>query len=235
MAMLAQEKYIQKTEQLWTGYFNQTRLSNKWGIYVDAQLRTKDHFFRNFSLSLIRPGISYYVNENLRLTAGYAYFTYYAQDNFKVFRPERRLWQQLQWNALFKKNKTRHYLRLEERYLRKIAPDSTLADGYNFNYRIRYNFLWQLPLTKNSESKAAVSLVFNDEIQVNLGKAIVYNYFDQNRFFAGLIYNTSARDYIQLGYLNVFQQMNAGNVYRSINAVRILYFQSLDFRKKTNK
>jgi hypothetical protein len=35
-----------------------------------------------------------------------------------------------------------------------------------------------------------------------------------------------------VGYMNLFQQLGAGNKYRSINAIRLFYFQNLDLRKK---
>ena len=67
---------------------------------------------------------------------------------------------------------------------------------------------------------------------VNLGKEIVYNSFDQNRFFTGFNYFFNRQTYLQFGYLNVFQQQTSGNKYRVINAARILVFHNLDFRKK---
>jgi hypothetical protein len=124
------------------------------------------------------------------------------------------------------------WLRLEERYRRKILNDSTLGKGYSFNFRLRYNFLFQVPLTKKDTKAGGLSFVVNDEVHVNFGKQIVYNYFDQNRFFAGLAYPINASNNIQFGYMNLFQQLAAGNQYRSIHAARIFYFHNLDLRRK---
>jgi hypothetical protein len=60
----------------------------------------------------------------------------------------------------------------------------------------------------------------------------VYNYFDQNRFFVGLKFNTSAHDNLQLGYMNLFQQLAAGNQFRNMHVFRLFYFQNLDLRRK---
>jgi len=226
------QKQTTDLTQVWTGYFNQTRFSKHWGAWFDAQLRTKDDFVDDLTVLIIRPGITYYVNDALKLTAGYGYITHFDQDNFKVSRPEHRPWQQVQWHTRYGKNRTAQYLRLEERYRRKIAPDSTLASGHNFNFRFRYNFLWQIPLNGAELRKGSLSLILNDEVHVAFGKEVVYNYFDQNRFFAGLAFNVNPTDNIQLGYLNVFQQLPAGNRYRSIHAARIFYFHNLDLRKK---
>jgi hypothetical protein len=228
------QKHTQKIEQAWAAYFNQTRFSNKWGMWLDAQLRTKDDFFNGLSQSLIRPAVTYYVNDNVRLTAGYAHFWFYPADNHnKITQPEHRLWQQVQWFTKYKRNRTIQALRLEERYRRKILNDSTLASGYTFNYRLRYNFSWQIPLSKEIK-KGSWALVLNNEVFVNFGKQITYNYFDQNRFFTGFAYNTTPTSYLQLGYMNIFQQLASGNNYRSTHIGRVAYLHNLDLRKKTN-
>lgn len=227
-----QNKTTTSVQQVWAGYLNQTRFSDRWGIWFDAHLRTKDDFFEGISLSMFRPGITYYVNDGVKLTAGYSYITVYPQDNFIVSRPEHRPWQQVQWHTKYGRNRTVQYLRLEERFRRKINPDSVLAPGHDFNFRFRYNFLWQIPLTATNPQKGDFSFILNDEVHIAFGKNVVYNYFDQNRFFAGLAYHLNTKDNIQFGYLNVFQQLAAGNRYRSTHAARIFYFHNLDLRKK---
>ena len=74
--------------------------------------------------------------------------------------------------------------------------------------------------------------VVNDEVHVNFGKQVIYNYFDQNRFFLGFKYQLTEHDNLQLGYMNVFQQLPAGNKYRSADVIRLFYFQNIDLRKK---
>ena len=76
------------------------------------------------------------------------------------------------------------------------------------------------------------SFIVNDEVHINFGKEIVNNYFDQNRFFLGFKYQFSKTTNIQAGYMNLFQQLPAGNSYKNINAARIFLFQNLDLRKK---
>jgi len=228
-------KQTENLQQVWTGYFNQTRFSKRWGAWLDLQLRTKNDFFTEFSQSIIRPGITYYVNNATKLTAGYAYITHYPADNHsKVSQPEHRPWQQLQWHTQYTKVKTMQYLRLEERYRRKILNDSTLADGYNFNFRARYNFLLQVPLTNKPINAGDFSFILNDEIHINFGKQILFNTFDQNRFFVGFAYHVNQADNLQFGYMNLFQQLGSGSRYRTIHAARIFYFHNLDLRKKNS-
>jgi hypothetical protein len=228
-----QEKQKENLNQVWLGYFNQTRFSNKWGLWTDLHLRTKEDFFTNFSQSILRFGLTYYLNDATKLTAGYAYVSIYPADNHKdVTQPEHRPWQQIQWHNKYSKIRTMQWFRLEERFRRKILSPSELGSGYNFNYKMRYNFFLQAALSKKGFQPHSFSFVVNDEVHVNFGKQIVYNYYDQNRFFLGFGYQTNKTDNLQFGYMNVFQQLAAGNKYKSINAARIFYFHNLDFRKK---
>lgn len=218
-------------KQTWLGYINQTRLSNRWGIWFDAQLYTKDNMVKGLFQSEIRPGIIYYLNNDTKLAAGYTHLNNFPGDNHKqISQPEHRAWQQIQWHTKYKSLNTMQWLRLEERFVRKVANDSTLAAGSNFTYRMRYNFLLNIPIITNKKNNPWAVTV-NNEVFVNFGKNVVYNYFDQNRFFAGATYKFNANNNLQFGYLNVFQQLGAGNRYRMINGVRINYLNNIDFRK----
>jgi len=229
---------VSKTEnfqQLWFGYFNQTRFSNKWGITADVQLRTKENFTDNFSQDLFRGGLTYYLHDNTKLTLGYAYASFFPGDNHgKITQPEHRPWQQFQWHTAFVKTKLMQRIRLEERYRRTIQNDSTLANGYNFNWRFRYNILYEVPLSTKASFLKKLWFVANEEILFNFGKEITHNYFDQNRFFIGFRYQATAVSSLQAGYMNVFQELSSGIQYKNINTARISFFQSFDFRKKKN-
>ncbi len=218
-------------EQVWFGYFNQTRFSKNWGMWVDIQLRTKDDFFDEFSTFLARFGGTYYLNDNTKLTLGYAFVNHFPGDNHQnVSQPEHRPWQQIQWHNKYSKVRTMQWFRLEERFRRKILNDDELAEGYSFNWRFRYNFFLQVPFNKNGPVPKSLSLVVNDELHINFGEQIVYNYFDQNRFFIGLSYQVNTTDNLQFGYTNVFSQSSSGNQYRAMNGARLFYFHNLDLR-----
>lgn len=230
---LAQTKQTVEEEQIWLGYFNQTRFSNKWGMWMDIHLRTKENFATNFSQLLVRPGLTYYITDDVKITAGYAFVNHFPADNHKnISRPEHRPWQQIQWHTNYPKLKLMQWFRLEERFRRKIKNEDELADGFNFNWRLRYNILTQIPLSKKRFEPGTFSFVASNEVFVNFGKEVVYNYFDQNRFFVGLHHHVTKTDNLQFGYLNVFQQLAAGNRYKSIHAVRLFYFHNLNFKAK---
>jgi hypothetical protein len=232
MTAVAQVKSRTQVAQTWLGYFNQTRFSNRWGIWAEGQLRTQDDVVEGLSQSILRAGLTYYFADATKLTAGYAFVNNFPGDNHPdVSQPEHRIWQQLQWHTKYRRLRTMQWLRLEERYRHRIGADSTLGSGYNFNYRARYNMLVQLPLAPEVK-RGTFSLIANDEVHVNFGKEIVNNYFDQNRFFLGLAYHLNANDNLQFGYLNIFQQLPAAARYKTIHAARVYFFHNLDLRKK---
>jgi len=228
----SQTKQTEHVEQVWLAYMNQTRFSDKWGMWADLHLRTKDDFVKDFSQSIVRLGLTYYLNDDTKLTAGYAYVSSYPNTNQNVTVPEHRPWQQIQWHSKYSKLRLMQWFRLEERFRRKLLNPDELSDEYSFNFRLRYNILFMVPLSKQKFQPRSLSFVVNNEAHVNFGKQIVYNYFDQNRFFLGFNYHVNKHDNLQFGYMNVFQQLAAGNKYRSNNAARIFYFHNLDLRKK---
>jgi hypothetical protein len=121
------------------------------------------------------------------------------------------------------------WFRVEQRY-RQTIVEGQLTDDYAFNWRLRYNFSMTIPLKGKQVVANTPFLFLNDELHINAGKNVVNNYFDQNRAFVGFGYQFTSHLNAQLGYMNVFQQLPAGNKYVNINAIRLFVFHSLDFR-----
>ncbi|SDL42832.1 DUF2490 domain-containing protein [Siphonobacter aquaeclarae] len=227
------QKQVHNQSQAWLGYFNQTRLSDKWGLWLDVHARRTD-FLDRWSAQLIRPGVTYFVKDNVRLTVGYTYARSFPAAGLHTVRPEHRLWQQILWTSRQKRLQTQQWIRLEERFNRKIAADE-LQEGYQFNYRFRYLLNLMVPLNHAFLDPKTLFFVFNDEVHLNAGKEITYNVFDQNRFFVGLGYQFNKELNLQVGYMNQFQQLPAGNQFNSNHVLRVFLFHQLDFRPKQEK
>ena len=225
------QKQTQVRDQTWLGYFNQTRFTTQSGLWVDLHYRLTGNFVDERSVNIARVAYIYYISDQVRLMAGYAYAKHFSHGSSAPDMPEHRPWQQIQW--LDKKNgfNLMQWLRIEERYRRKIS-DGVLTDDYNFNWRVRYNFSLTLPLKGKQVTAKTPFLFFNDEIHINAGKNIVNNYFDQNRLFLGFGYQFTSHINAHIGYMNVFQQLPAGNQYVNINAIRLFVFHNLDLRNK---
>ena len=226
----SQEKEFETREQTWFAYFNQTRLTNKSGLWVDLHLRLTNDFVKDVGITIARAGYTYYLTDQTRLTAGYAYVTQHGTNGAPDIN-EHRPWQQIQWFEKKSWYSLVQYIRLEERFREQVSNGEVL-DDYLFSFRIRYNIAMTIPL-KGKQVVPKTPFVFvNDELHINFGKEIVYNYFDQNRLFAGVGYQFTPQLNAHLGYLYVFQQLPEGNRYININAIRLFIFHNLDFRKR---
>lgn len=233
---LCAQKTVIEDEQTWLGVFTQYRLTDRWGIWNDAHIRLKNDFVQKPSQFIVRLGPTFYLTDDVRLTATYNYIQHFPDEGHQnISQPEHRLMQQVQWFTKIKPLRLMQWVRMEERWRHKIKDDDELAEGYNFNWRARYNLALFVPLGKNGFSPGGFQFLVSDELLINLGKNIVYNYFDQNRFFAGFVYQTSSHAQLQLGYSNVFQQLSAGNRFREQHVIRLFYFHNFDFRKSVEK
>ncbi|MHA4740495.1 DUF2490 domain-containing protein [Dyadobacter sp. MSC1_007] len=224
------QKQIDKYKGVWSGYMAQARLSDKWGLWFDLHARHVD-FLDRWSTQIIRPGIIYYPNENLRVMAGYTYARNFPAPGLRTVRPENRIWQQVIWTTRQKRLQTQQGIRIEERFNRKVANDQ-LQDGYHFAFRFRYQITLRVPLNRDFIEANTVFLALSEEILVNAGKQITYNVFDQNRLFAGLGYQFTENLGVQAGYMNQFQQLSSGNRFNSNNVLRVSIFHTPDFRNK---
>lgn len=228
------EKHVHEREQLWLGYFNQTRLTNKFGLWFDIHYRQTDNFVDRPFQFLVRPALTYFIRDNLRVQAGYAFAEHFPAKGKDTTRPEHRAWQQIWWTQKYSGLTTLQWLRLEERFNRKIEND-VLLDEYNFNYRLRYNMSFFIPLKGKEITPRSPFVAVMNEVFINFGGKIVYNTFDQNRFFAGVGYQFTSHLNGQLGYMNIYQQEASGNNFLSTHAIRFFIFHSLDLRPKAKE
>lgn len=235
LALVSPSLLAQKTtttdEQAWLGVFNQTRFNKRWGLWFDAHLRLKEDFVGDLSQGIVRAGPIFYLSDDVRLTAAYAYVhTFPAPGHANISLPEHRPWQQVQWFQRGTKVRLTQAVRLEERFRRKTLNDNELGDGHNFSWRIRYNFSLFLPLTKKRFEPGGLQFNVNNEVFINFGKNIVYNHFDQNRLFLGLVYQVNKHAQLHGGYMNLYQQLPAGDQFRNQHTVRVFYFHNFDLR-----
>lgn len=219
-------------KQIWTAYVNQAQFSKHFGTWFALHLRTKENFVNDFSQLMAQGGLSY-LTGNVRITAGYSFINFFPADNhLYISQPEHRPWQMIAWTNNSNRVRILHSFRLEERWRRKVESNSKLGDGYNFNYRAGYSMQFNFPLSKKGFVKNTLSFIASDELQINFGKEIINNYFDQNRIFVGFNFMNSSSSNMQLGYINGFQQLSAGTKYRKLHVIRIFYFHNMNLQNK---
>lgn len=134
------QKDVHSREQLWLGYFNQTRITDRFGLWLDMHYRITDNFAERPFQFLVRPALIFYVKDNVRLQAGYAFINNFPAKGFHTSRPEHRGWQQIWRSQKYTGFQTLQWLRVEERFNKKIVNDALQPETY-YTVRLRYK-LW---------------------------------------------------------------------------------------------
>lgn len=229
MQVLYAQKAVEEREQTWVGYFNQSRFTDRSGLWVDLHWRATGHYITQTTMSVTRVAYIYYVNDQVKLMAGYAYANRYNQSGVDMI-PEHRPWQQIHWIERKKGFDLTQAFRVEQRF-RKTVVDGMLGDDFNANWRFRYNIGITIPLMDKILKPTDPYLILSNEIHVNAGKSIVHNYFDQNRLFAGLGYQFTSQLHANLGYLFIFQQDPLPGRYNHTHAIRLFVYHNIDRRE----
>jgi len=223
-------------QESWWDYLNQNRYSEKWGSWLDLQLKLIDSYVLDKNAGEYTAGASYFVNAHFKYTGAFTYVDAYPNTSHLDHTKELRPWAMAQYNTSNSFSKWLQWLRVEQRFKETIS--NKLATGaYDYSTRVRYYVLAQFPLTAHKYEKGSLSFVTSEELYLNFGKNIVYNTFDQNRFFLGFYYFMNKNNILQLGYTNMYQKYNAPNKYLNSDVLRISVFNNIDFRhsKKESK
>jgi hypothetical protein len=220
-----------KEEKMFIGYFNQTRLTSKFGIWTDLHYRSINDFIKEPHQGMLRGALIGYINDNLRVMGGYTFVYNYSNSKREFSQIEHRPWQQIFLRTHYNRMLTIQMLRLEQRYLQVISKGKA-TDEFIYTNRIRYNYLFVIPFSHKGIATGTLSGVLNNEVFINFGKNVRANIFDQNRFFAGFAYQFNKQTAIHVGYMNILQQLQTGNDLVKSNCIRIFLFQNLDFRKQ---
>jgi long-subunit fatty acid transport protein len=218
---VAQTKTIKRNDLVWFGDINKIRLNDRWTVYFDLGLR-RTEWLDKWSQILFRPGITYDLNRNISLTAGVAWFDHFSG---KISRNEFRGWEQLQFNEIYGRLKLSHRLRVEQRLNQYVLNDK-VTENYRYNTRYRYQFSVQLPLNRSTLEDKTFYLVLSDEVMINSGPEIIYNYFDQNRAAAGLGYKLNEKFNLSVSWMNDYIQRNQAGVFEGNNVIVINFYHN---------
>lgn len=220
LSQTVKEKEVNQQFQTWVSLNSVTKFSPHWGVVADVHLRTND-FFQDNNFFFLRGGISYIPNSKFSFTGGYAHMWLAPRNpTWSTFSDENRIYQQVQMNTKSGNVSIVQRLRNEQRWQEIIVND--VETGTNkFSNRVRYLISTTIPIFKK---KSAPSLVLSDELLIQFGKDIVYNTFDQNRFFVGIKQSINPKLSFDFGYMNVYQQKATGYQYDMNHTLRLFFY-----------
>lgn len=219
-------KEVTNRPQSWVGFNSVLRLNKHWGISLDANYRT-NHFFESEFYTIVRSGVSYWLNENIVLTAGYGHqWTAPTTSGWHTITNEERLYQQVILTQKIGLISIVNRLRNEERWQEQITADTNTHNKI-FTDRIRYQLSTIIPLSKKTNLP---SLVLSDELFVQMGKTIVFNTFDQNRAFVGLREMLRKDLSVDIGYMLTYQEKSSGYQYNRDHIFRLFFQYNPNFK-----
>lgn len=230
----------QHTDNLngWYMYFGDHKVSDKWGVHLEAQFRRHNVITEPQQL-LLRTGISYYFHKQAFATVGYCFVDTYPYGDFLVTTifPEHRIWEQLQIKNTVGKFEWVSRFRLEQRFsqLPVMAADSS---GYTpgdaiYTNRVRLLNRFSLPLNGKPtiEDKTLYATAY-DELLVSFGEHVGYNIFDQNRAYLALGYKIPKVGRLEVGYMNQLLLKGDGIKYENNHTIQVGLSSTIDFMKK---
>jgi len=211
----------------WYMYFGDHKLSSKWGLHSELQLR-RYNTLKDPQQLLIRTGVNYNLTPDAMFTLGYGLIETYPYGDFPAPEAflEHRLYEQLQLKGSLGRFGLTHRYRLEQRWIE--APQTA---KYTYLNRARYFLKATLPLVGPSIETKKPYLAASNEVFVGFGDNIKQNIFDQNRAYIALGYKFSPAASAEIGYMNQIVQKANGVVFEHNHTLQVGLTYNLDFSK----
>lgn len=224
----------------WIMYFGDHKVSDRWGVHLEAQLRRSD-FLSNPQQLLLRTGINYHVNNQIFATLGYCFVETYPYGDLpaKSEFPEHRIWEQIQIKSQLERVEWVSRFRVEQRFVQAPALN-TKTGSYEpgdavYSNRFRLLNRVSVPFKGKTIVDKAFYVTAYDEILLNAGKNIAANFFDQNRIYAAIGYKIPKAGKLEIGYLYQTIQKPDGFKLERNSTLQLGLTSTLDFYKKKDK
>lgn len=212
------------TNVVWLGHFSTMRLSDRFAVNSDVQIRTKD-WTKQWLLQAVRSGLSYKLNSHLSFTAGGAWFRHAQYSGERLlFRNEWRPWTEIAYGDKWKKSTFMQRMRLEERFIQKVVNGQKTGD-YDQITRLRYRIEYQVPLNGSTVTGSLVN-----EFMVHPGHMGSNRFLDQNRTFVGVNVKVTPSTMLQTQYMKIFL-WRINDILEDQNVIRFNIHQQFNWKK----
>ena len=206
--------------QSWLSINNTIRLTKSLGVIADLHIK-RNHFLADPGFYFGRWGVNYWLKENITATLGFAeMWVAPTTQNWHQYAKEHRIYQQFQLSSNIGKIGLVQRIRNEQRWQQKMVNDQFIH-RFKLTNRVRYLVSVVIPFWKNTHYP---SLVVSDELMIQWGKEIVYNTFDQNRFFLGIKQPLGKSLSMDAGYMMIVQQKASGYQYDKNHTLRCFFY-----------
>lgn len=197
-----------------------------WGLVFDGQFRSSDQF-EHLQQFVLRPGVSYKLNDKFTGAVGYAYVSNRVIIDGETDRvDEHRVWEQMILRHKIGRISISHRLRVEQRWISTVAA----PDDYQAQQRFRYFLRGLIPFSNQEKFTKGFYAAVQDEVMFNyVNKEVTNNsFFDQNRAYAGFGYRFNAKFDLETGYMNqLVMQRNGGSL--TNNIIQLSFYTRFGF------
>lgn len=202
--VFSQDHQTTDNSAAWFMYTGNHKFANKWGVHLEAQMR-RANFIAHPQQLFFRAGLMYHINNQIHVTAGYAFAETYPYGEFaaKATFPENRIWEQLQIKNQLNSTEWVSRFRLEQRFNRNpVLVDGSYTPGDAvYTNRFRLNNKFSIPFKGKTIEDKSLYMTFSDEFFINFGGNVKMNFLDQNRAMVGLGYRIPAIGRLEVGYM----------------------------------
>ncbi len=226
----AQGKVVKNSNQQWIQYYGHAKIGGKWTVFADGGYRVEDNFSKRAQY-IARVAMGYSLNPSISLAAGFANSGLYS--SAELSKEEFRPYEELGIHQRVGKMGFSHRFRVEERFFNPVVNHRILHPG-TFDFRFRYSFMAAIPVINLSKGKpgSRILLDLGDEIFLNAGKNIVYNYFDQNRIILSPTLEINPHLSLSLAWNNQFASTTTAGTYHHTQVMWLQIKQGFDFSRK---
>ena len=234
--LIPRKRRMQLDQGVWFGLYTTYKLSKDWAYYGEYHLRRSQvenswDTIGRMSKLYIRLGAMYKAHPQLNITMGvvnrYTWSETYPDPLEEKWVPEFRFWEQLLFKQRMFGIKLYHQVRVEQRWRRSTR----IADPTFYYYnRFRYKLLGYFPIFGKLTRPGSFYGCLYNEIFMQQGKKVQYNFFEDNRAYMGVAYAFSDAFHLHFGYMKSFGQLNA-LTFRNHDIFRLSLYNKFDFYK----
>jgi hypothetical protein len=168
----------------------------------------------------LQPSIVYNPTKQINFSFSY---TYQRNNPFRtIFVNEHRLWQQAMFIKNLNKGKLTNRFRFEERFI-----ENKLTEHYPLSTRLRYQIGYTVPLKRKQKETSKIYFNTYNEFYFSLsGQKNAF--YSENWSYAGVGFNLSHYNKIELGYLFQTFVRNPAKDLRFLNLIQVTWIKNFN-------
>jgi hypothetical protein len=198
----------------WMNISHTQKLSDKFDILVEHQLRSSNRF-EYLSTFLLRVGLNYNFNKHHSVASGYYYSKEWEKtDGEKTSHLDQRIFEQYAYELEVERISTKWGARLEQRF--SSDPEEP------FSQRLSFQAAIQVPLRADRAFTRGVFAKIEEEVFFNIEHKDLPDegFYDQSRPYFGLGYRWSKKLDTEFGYMRWHQHQISGDSKTNVMQLR---------------